>query len=137
LVDKEKMKCGSLNYMPPEIINNSDIEAKPSIDIWGLGCILYELVTGEVLFKGKIDEIKEKVCNKKQRKFPIGLSNEIRDLLEKTLKYYNHERENIRSLKIHPWLKNSLIEKPLQVEENQLKVNRTTKKKEVNIISFI
>ncbi|CCW60725.1 unnamed protein product [Phytomonas sp. EM1] len=38
------------NYRPPEIITCA-ILSQPSMDIWSLGCILYEMCTGETLFK--------------------------------------------------------------------------------------
>jgi len=36
--------------MPPEVILNTTTELSPSIDIWSLGCILYEILVGERLF---------------------------------------------------------------------------------------
>jgi serine/threonine protein kinase len=59
LVKTEKSKSGTLRYMPPEVVGGTNTNSLPSIDVWGLGCILYELVTGEQLFKGSSrDEIK-------------------------------------------------------------------------------
>lgn len=54
----EKSKAGSIRYMAPEVITGANTESHPNIDIWSLGCILYELLTGEVLFQGNNEEIK-------------------------------------------------------------------------------
>jgi serine/threonine protein kinase len=51
-IQNEKSKCGTLRYMPPEVIDGTNTNSLPTVDIWGLGCILYELITGEILFKG-------------------------------------------------------------------------------------
>jgi serine/threonine protein kinase len=40
-----------LNYKPPEILLGSDVY-NITVDSWGLGCILTELIIGKTLFKG-------------------------------------------------------------------------------------
>jgi serine/threonine protein kinase len=44
---------GSINYMSPEHIREQPIEDKS--DIFSLGCVLYELITGEKAFSGEND----------------------------------------------------------------------------------
>lgn len=46
----------TLWYRAPELLKNGIVEASSSIDIWSLGCIIYELITGNVLFHAD-DEI--------------------------------------------------------------------------------
>ncbi len=45
---------GTRYYMAPEIIVMADCTEK--VDIWALGCMLYELLTGEILFDPHSDE---------------------------------------------------------------------------------
>jgi serine/threonine-protein kinase SRPK3 len=45
---------GTRYYMAPEIIVMSDCSEK--VDIWALGCMLFELMTGEILFDPHSDE---------------------------------------------------------------------------------
>jgi len=45
---------GTRYYMAPEIILMADCSEK--VDIWALGCMLYELMTGEILFDPHSDE---------------------------------------------------------------------------------
>ncbi len=45
---------GTRYYMAPEIIVMADCSEK--VDIWALGCMLYELMTGEILFDPHSDE---------------------------------------------------------------------------------
>jgi len=44
---------GSLNYMSPELIRERPLDNKS--DIFSLGCVLYELLTGEKAFSGEND----------------------------------------------------------------------------------
>ena len=43
--------AGTYNYMPPEIFK--DEEATPAADIYALGCVIYEMLAGKMLFDGK------------------------------------------------------------------------------------
>lgn len=44
---------GSPGYLSPEVVVKS--KADPNSDLWSLGCVLYELLTGRRLFEGKSD----------------------------------------------------------------------------------
>jgi len=46
-----KYARGSENYLPPELLSEPAIVTK-KVDIWGLGCIFYELATGKAAFRG-------------------------------------------------------------------------------------
>ncbi len=58
IFEVDKCSSGTLKYMAPEVLSGLDTQSLPQLDIWSLGCILYELLTGEVLFKGTKEEIK-------------------------------------------------------------------------------
>jgi serine/threonine protein kinase/Tol biopolymer transport system component len=42
---------GTFHYMAPEQIEGSDADARS--DVWGFGCVVYEMVTGGMPFRGK------------------------------------------------------------------------------------
>lgn len=54
--DGDKSNAGSLSYMPPEVLDNSCTQAKPSIDVWALGAILFALIMGRLPFHGHTPE---------------------------------------------------------------------------------
>lgn len=52
ILNRENILAGTIRYLPPEVISG-DYENDPLIDCWAVGCITYELLTGEKLFKGE------------------------------------------------------------------------------------
>lgn len=59
--DKERSRrmCGSPGYVAPEILKGRGCDVKA--DIFSLGAIFYNLMTGRALFPGKsVDEVLEK-----------------------------------------------------------------------------
>ncbi len=54
---------GTNNYMSPEVIKGENYNTK--VDIWGIGCILYELLTLNICFESKsIYGFVDKIINK-------------------------------------------------------------------------
>lgn len=53
---EDRTRAGSLPYIPPEVLLNVKTALSPSVDVWSLGCILYELLTGGRLFKANTRE---------------------------------------------------------------------------------
>lgn len=105
----DKTRAGSLNYISPEVLSGKDSSSLPSVDIWSIGCILYEMLTGKKMFKGKNNnETKENLLERKV-KFPLYLSLEVVDLIDSLCKYHPRERISIDSALSHPWMKNEVI----------------------------
>ena len=46
---------GTAEYMAPEVIERKGHDS--SVDWWGLGCVIYELLSGNRMFKGKRDHV--------------------------------------------------------------------------------
>ncbi|KAH7649302.1 hypothetical protein FG379_002475 [Cryptosporidium bovis] len=57
-------------YRPPEVIIGSLTPFRKSVDIWSIGCVLYECFTGNVLFKGKSNNDMIKLIIELRGNFP-------------------------------------------------------------------
>ncbi|KAH8738587.1 hypothetical protein FG386_002002 [Cryptosporidium ryanae] len=57
-------------YRPPEVIIGSLTPFGKSIDIWSIGCVLYECFTGNVLFKGRDNNDMIKLIIESRGNFP-------------------------------------------------------------------
>jgi serine/threonine protein kinase len=121
--DLNQTYCGSPLYMSPELMQHKKYSS--STDLWSIGIILYELITGENPFKVKnynqlLKKIKQPV--KLPTKYRKTISPECYHLLNKLLNKDSKERISWEDFFQHAWLKdnklteyhNSLIKNPLQ-----------------------
>ena len=91
-------KTGTSNYMAPEILNGEKYDNK--VDIWALGCIIYELCTLNICFEseyetGLVKMITEGNYDKnKLREY----NSEWKNLIELLLKIDKNDRPNINEV---------------------------------------
>lgn len=75
--NKRKTMCGTLDYLPPEMVTRQVDPYGKEIDIWSLGILAYEFCVGQPPFEtGTQHETYEKIKNLNY-KFPEGLSEEF------------------------------------------------------------
>jgi serine/threonine protein kinase len=108
--------------MAPEIITGNSIDASFSVDVWSLGCILYELLVGERLFTGKREEIVRKVL-KHEFSFPTWLSLESAHLLDEMLKTKMTERISVEDILNHPWMLGEKMPEVITTANNEIEKN--------------
>jgi tRNA A-37 threonylcarbamoyl transferase component Bud32 len=96
---------GTLKYASPELISRIPYRETP--DVWGIGVILYILLTGKIPFYGENDqEIANRILKKK-----IDLDNErwaeiscdAKDVVARLLTRKANERMKIQELLEHSW----------------------------------
>lgn len=77
------MNVGTLPYMPPEVLNGKLKFICPSVDVWGLGVIMYSLLYGKLPFKGRTND--EKVNNILQCNFhhELNVSEDAKELINR------------------------------------------------------
>jgi len=57
-----KTYCGTLDYAPPEVLQRKNYDA--SVDIWCIGVLTYELLTGRAPFESDHrNVVMEKILN--------------------------------------------------------------------------
>ncbi|MBF0120917.1 MAG: protein kinase [Desulfobacterales bacterium] len=84
--EKSKIK-GTPSYMSPEQVKGKDITSET--DIFSLGCVIYELLSGKVAFRGRNrSEILNNILNKQPapiKKYRPELPDSIEQIIEKAI----------------------------------------------------
>ena len=84
---KESSTMGTLNYMSPEQIQNAKVDYRS--DIFSLGLVLYEMITGQLPFKGEYEAaVSYAIMNEEPEplaRYKAGLSDELQRIVNKTL----------------------------------------------------
>jgi serine/threonine protein kinase len=113
---EHKEMWGTMEYFAPEMYHQSGYG--PQVDIWALGCILFEMLTGEICFPNRelTPTIQEKMMtvaglHKKIRSFELkdgwkDLSPAAQSLIKGMLKRNPTRRFDIDECLQHPWIKN-------------------------------
>lgn len=96
--------CGSPLYMAPEILGYKEYDA--SVDLWSVGGILYEMVTGKPPFTGSNHIQLLNRINTTELKFPVGLelSPACTALLVGLLRRNPRERITFEQFFAHPFV---------------------------------
>ncbi|KAL4571754.1 hypothetical protein LXL04_018519 [Taraxacum kok-saghyz] len=105
--------CGSPLYMAPEIMQLHKYDAKVlhSADLWSVGAILFQLVTGRTPFTGNNQiQLLQNIMKSTELQFPPDvkdLSPECIDLCRKLLRQNPVERLTFEEFFTHPYLTQS------------------------------
>ena len=127
--DKETgldLVLGTPLYMAPELINHQKYSEK--VDVWGLGVITYQLLSGKTPFDGKnIKKINQNILGKEVR-FPSkqwkGISNNAKDYIIQCLDRNQLTRPSIAELFDHPWICEIQNDDVSADEEVQLQIQK-------------
>ena len=96
---------GTTDYMAPEVFKGKYDE---KCDIWGVGVILYMLISGGVPFPGKEDDEIEKMIQKGsyvlENGFWNGVSADCKDLIKKLLAKSPESRYSALEALEHSWI---------------------------------
>jgi len=105
VVDKTQRReslCGTLDYLAPEIVDGQAYDK--SIDIWGLGILLYEFLVGSPPFEEKDRKETFKRIQSVDIHFPEDFPELAKDLIEKMLQKDPSKRMSLNDVKKHPWI---------------------------------
>lgn len=91
-------------YRAPEVLKDELYDEKG--DIWSIGCILYQLTTRKVLFRGKDEKEQIRLIEERFSESNIFVSDELEnDLLTKLLKVDPRERISAREALQHNYFR--------------------------------
>lgn len=140
-------RWGTPMFYAPELI---DGKYGPQVDIWSTGCVLYEMLTGDVAFD--VDDNDEHWQTKLFHKIKHGifdkqrlqkLSEPARDIVEKMLEVDPVRRLSASEALKHPWILNVLSDDHLVSAHEKIKtkvegkIKRNSVHKTSGIMGFL
>lgn len=99
---KRETFCGTLDYLPPEMIEGKGHDE--SADMWNMGVLLYELVTGQSPFGSASKEETCRLILKVDLRFPPDLDEDAQDLVAALCKKKASDRLAVRSAMKHKFI---------------------------------
>jgi len=101
IITKEHSTLGTVNYMSPEQVRGENADRRS--DIWSLGLLLYEMISGYCAFKGDYDQsIMYAIVNEQPEPLPLivpGFPKDLESIIDKTLaKDPNQRYQNMHDL---------------------------------------
>eukprot|EP00002_Diphylleia_rotans_P026179 TRINITY_DN5207_c0_g2_i1.p1 TRINITY_DN5207_c0_g2~~TRINITY_DN5207_c0_g2_i1.p1 ORF type:complete len:530 (-),score=112.49 TRINITY_DN5207_c0_g2_i1:283-1872(-) len=94
--------CGTVDYMPPEIIKKEPYDEK--VDLWSLGVLTYEFLVGRPPFEtASFNSTYDRIC-RVAYEFPEHVSADARDLISKLLVREPSSRLPLGDVLNHPWI---------------------------------
>ena len=116
-VDSKEIRrtyCGTPVYLAPEMIK--EIGHDEHLDIWCIGVLLFELLTGNVPFKGKdLESLNNNILSLKIS-WPKDINLTAKNLILKILKPNPGERISLKDMLKHPFFKTKLNDDNLERE---------------------
>ena len=100
--EKRTTVCGTPIYLAPEIIKEEGHDER--VDIWCIGVLLFELITGNVPFQGNdIETLKSNIL-KIRIAWPREINSDAKNLILKILKLDPNQRISLSDMLRHPFI---------------------------------
>ncbi|KAJ3213178.1 hypothetical protein HDU67_003193 [Dinochytrium kinnereticum] len=95
--------CGTLDYLPPEMVEGKD--HNDAVDLWSLGVLCYEFLVGVPPFEDHTSyKATYRRIAKVDLKIPDYVSDGAKDLIKKLLQYDPEKRLKLDLVRQHPWI---------------------------------
>jgi len=129
-----KTYCGTPDYLSPEMIRQEGHDQR--LDIWNLGVLIFEMLTGRPPFKGSNQrELFENIL-KLKIEYPKDFPKLARDLVSKLLKPNPKERISLKEIKEHPWLKARPTLRPVITREIKMEMKLPTADQDIDELDY-
>lgn len=93
--------CGTPVYLAPEMIDRK--EHDHNVDIWCIGVMMFELITGKLPFNTTNKILLEDSIRNLKINWPSDMNNQVRDLISRILKIEPSKRLQIENIFKHPF----------------------------------
>jgi aurora kinase, other len=94
--NRRETLCGTLDYLPPEMLSRSKIQYTRAVDQWTLGILTYEFLTGEPPFEDSPNNTRHRIVRGDMKPLPAHLSPEAKDLVYSVCCYFLAEKPYVR-----------------------------------------
>lgn len=98
--------CGTPLYLAPEVIRQTGHDK--SVDLWCIGALTFELLTGKCPFSGYSDNAVFENILRNKIDWPKDIGLEAKNLISKILKTDPKERISLKEMLEHPFFKRYL-----------------------------
>ncbi|KAF6722487.1 Aurora kinase A-A [Oryzias melastigma] len=111
--------CGTLDYLPPEMIEGKTHDEK--VDLWSLGVLCYEFLVGKPPFEAKTHDETYRRISRVEYTYPAHttISDGAKDLVARLLKHNPMHRLPIQGVLSHPWLLQNSTRKPTTLNDEE------------------
>ncbi len=99
--EQRKTVCGTPIYLAPEIIKEQGHDEH--VDVWCIGVLLFELITGNVPFQGNDIETLQNNILKIKISWPRDINTDVKNLIMKILKLDPKSRLPLSEMLQHPF----------------------------------
>lgn len=99
---RRKTMCGTLDYLPPEMVKNKEYDEK--VDNWCLGVLCYEFLVGSPPFESSDSKETFKKIVAVAVKYPLTFPSGAKDLVSRLLKYKPDLRLPLTDVMKHFWI---------------------------------
>jgi serine/threonine protein kinase len=96
--------CGTPDYLAPEVVEAAEGGYDMGIDVWGIGVLLYELVSGKPPFQRTEVTDTYRCIRSVKFSFPDAMSGGARTLVAGFLQRDPRRRLSLREALEHPWM---------------------------------
>lgn len=79
--DRRETLCGTLDYLPPEMLATRNARYTKAVDQWTLGVLTYEFLTGEAPFEDTAQMTKRRIVTGDMQPLPSWVSAEAKDFV--------------------------------------------------------
>lgn len=105
---KRKTMCGTLDYLPPEMVKHEHYDEY--VDNWCVGVLCYEFLVGKPPFESPDNNQTFKKIVGVQYKFPSHVCLGARDLIRKLLVLKPEERLSLPNVMKHEWITSKIAQ---------------------------
>ncbi|KAI1103138.1 kinase-like protein [Jackrogersella minutella] len=96
--------CGTLDYLPPEMLSSGPVKYTKAVDQWTLGVLTYEFLAGEAPFEDVGVMTQRRILKCDMKPLPTWLSSEAKNFVQSLLVLDPTKRLSLEGVLAHPWI---------------------------------